>query len=70
MCPAPGAVVLFLSQPDDFLGTHHGITLAAIADPIARLKHYRFAGRWDESQRYSGHVFFVPDETLLALLGE
>jgi len=46
LCPAPGAVVLFLSQPDDFLGTHHGITLAAIADTIARLKHYRFAGRW------------------------
>jgi len=58
-------VVFYLSRPDDFLRTHEGIRLVAIADTIARLKHYRFAGRWDESHRHSGRVFFVPDETLL-----
>ena len=59
-------VVLYLSRPDDFLRTHEGITLVAVADAIARLKHYRFAGRWDELHRHSGRVFFVADETLLA----
>src|SRR5437016_2779143 len=59
-------VVLYLSRPDDSLRTHEGITLVAVADAIARLKHYRFGGRWDESHRQSGRIFFVPDETLLA----
>ena len=59
-------VVLYLSRPDDSLHTHEGTTLVAVADAIARLKHYRFAGRWDESHRQSGRIFFVPDETLLA----
>src|SRR5438093_642572 len=65
-CAASGVVVLYLSRSDDFLRTHEGITLTAIADTIARLKHYRFAGRWDESHRRSRRVFFVPDETLVA----
>src|SRR5438093_11235904 len=59
-------VVIYLSRPDDSLRTHEGTTLVAVADAIARLKHYRFAGRWDESHRHSRRVFFVPDETLLA----
>ena len=59
-------VVIYLSRPDDSLRTHEGTTLVAVADAIARLKHYRFAGRWDESHRQSGRIFFVPDETLLA----
>src|SRR2546430_13791526 len=59
-------VVLYLSRPDESLRTHEGIPLVAVADAIARLKHYRFAGRWDELHRHSGRVFFVADETLLA----
>src|SRR6266404_6345507 len=46
-------VVLYLSRPDESLRTHEGTTLVAVADAIARLKHYRFAGRWDESHRQS-----------------
>jgi len=65
-CAASGVVVLYLSRSDDFLRTHEGITLTAIADTIARLKHYTFAGRWDESHRCYRRAFFVPDETLVA----
>src|SRR5439155_73811 len=65
-CAASGVVVLYLSRSDDFLRTHEGTTLTAIADTIARLKNYRFAGRWDESHRCYRRAFFVPDETLVA----
>jgi hypothetical protein len=63
-CPTTGAVLLYVPHPDDFLRTHGGITLAAVADAIARLKHYRVARRWTASERHSGPVFFVPDDTL------
>src|SRR5215467_5294259 len=63
--PACNAVVVYLCQPD-FVLTQEGATLIAIANTLARVKKCRFAGRWDDSDRHSGGVFFVPDETLIA----
>ena len=47
---------------------HERTTLAAVANTIAQVKHYEFAGYYDSSHNYSGDVFFVPDDTLM--LGE
>jgi hypothetical protein len=44
---------------------HERITLAAVANTIAQVKRYEFAGRYDNAHNYSGNVFFVPDDTLM-----
>jgi Protein of unknown function (DUF3182) len=44
---------------------HERITLAAVANTIAQVKHHEFAGYYDNAHNYSGNVFFVPDDTLM-----
>ena len=61
-----GAVVIYILRAGDFLSTHEGITLVAVAEAVARLKRYDFAGRYDSSRAYPGHVYFVPDDTLVS----
>src|SRR5262249_52962329 len=63
--PACHTVVVYLCRPD-FTLTQEGATLIAIANTLARVKNCRLAGRWDDSHRHSGRVFFVPDETHIA----
>src|SRR5262249_29443246 len=59
-------VFVHLSRPGDFLRTHEGKALMAIADVIARLEDWHGAGLWDEALPCSAGAYFVPDETLLA----
>jgi hypothetical protein len=61
-----GAVVLYIVRTGDFLGTPEGITLVAVAEAAAKLKGYDFAGRYDTAKTYPGHVYFVPDDTMIS----
>jgi hypothetical protein len=60
-----GVVVIYLSRLGAPMYTHERTILAAVANTIAQVKHYEFAGRHDDAQNYSGNVFFVPDDTLM-----
>jgi len=60
-----GVVVIYLSQLGAPMYAHERIILAAVANTIARVKHYEFAGYYDNAHNYSGNVFFVPDDTLM-----
>ena len=61
-----GAVVLYIQRAGNFLSTHEGITLVAVAEAVAKLKQYDFAGRYDRARTYPGHVYFVPDDTMIS----
>ena len=60
-----GVVVIYLSQLGAPMYAHERITLAAVANTIAQVKHYEFGGYYDNARNYSGDVFFVPDDTLM-----
>ena len=61
---ARGHVVLISekwSEPDG----HERMTRTELAQRLARIIGYEFSGEHDASRRYGGHVYFVPDGTLL-----
>src|SRR5260221_5850833 len=60
-----GVVVMYLSRLGAPMYAHERTTLAAVANTIAQVKHYKFAGRYDKAHNYSDNVFFVPDDTLM-----
>src|SRR5215469_10542735 len=60
-----GRVVIYLSQLGAPMYAHERITLAAVANTIAQVKHYEFGGYYDNAHNYAGDVFFVPDDTLM-----
>jgi hypothetical protein len=60
-------VVVHLLRPRDFLRTHEGHALLAVARTLAELKRYDFAGCPGlVVPDRAGHGYVVPDETLLA----
>src|SRR5688500_6174567 len=61
-----GCVVTHCGRGTAHLRTHEGIALSAVAQALARLKAYDFAGHHRPGQAYDGDLFFVPDDTLLA----
>jgi hypothetical protein len=63
---ATGCVVTHCRAGIASLRTHEGIALSAVAQGLARLKSYEFAGHHRTTQAYEGPLFFVPDDTLLA----
>ena len=66
MTLARWSVAVYFSK----LGTpkypHEKATLESVAQAIAQLLHYGFAGDCDAGQKPPGHVFYVPDDTLPA----
>lgn len=44
---------------------HEHWTLEAVARALAAIKGYRYAGLYDPQQRYAGHLYFVPRDTLV-----
>ena len=44
--------------------------LVAVAEAVARLKRYHFAGRYDSARTYPGHVYFVPDDTIISVAAQ
>jgi hypothetical protein len=44
-----GVVVIYLSRLGAPMYAHERITLAAVANAIAQVKHYEFAGRYNNA---------------------
>src|SRR5262245_9319156 len=61
-----GVVVLYFSRFDKPLQWHHKVVLDAVAKTIAKVKGDDFGGQYDARCDYSGPLFFVPADTLLA----
>ncbi len=62
---ARAVVVVYFSRLGTPICTDERVTLAEVANAVARVKHCEFAGSYDESRDYSGPVYFVPDDTLM-----
>jgi hypothetical protein len=60
-----GTVILHVSRPPSFLDRHEGRTICSIAQSIARLKGFHYAGPHEHVRLDAGSLFFVPDDTLL-----
>jgi len=61
----PGIVLAYLSRLGTPLLAHEKVTLEAVAEAVAQIKHYEFAGWYDVAKRHSDDVYFVPDDTLM-----
>jgi hypothetical protein len=61
-----GCVVTHCGRGSAYLRTHEGVALSAVAQALARLKAYDFAGHHRPGREYGGALFFVPDDTLVA----
>jgi hypothetical protein len=59
-----GAVVTYAAARSQ--AEHERATHAAIAERLAALHAFRFAGEYDTSAHYDGPLYFVPSDTLLA----
>ena len=62
-----GAVVVYFSRLGGFMYTHERVVLSAVAEAIAEIKHCGFAARFDDAERRTESVFFVPDDTAVLL---
>jgi hypothetical protein len=60
-----GVVLVYFARLGGRLTSHQEIMLDADAKIIAELMGYEFGGRHRIANDYSGHPFFVPDDTLL-----
>jgi hypothetical protein len=57
-----GAVVLFPNR--EYTSKHEAAVFEELAKKLAALKGYAFAGRYDSTVRYPGHLYFVPTATV------
>ena len=64
---AHGVVVEYSPQGGGFADTHERITRAAVAQRLAALTGFAYAGEYDPSARYPDRVYFVPGDTLVGL---
>ena len=61
-----GAFVTYSPQEHGYRDSHERVTRTEIGRKLAALKRYAFAGEYDCSVCYSGPVYFIPSDTLLA----
>jgi hypothetical protein len=59
-----GSVVLYHNRSRQDLSKHEAATLRHIANKLARIKGYTFAGNYDSNLGYSGKLYFVPTTTV------
>jgi hypothetical protein len=59
-----GTVVQYTDRASDPLAKHESVTRTLLAEKLAALKGYEFAGDYDEARHYAGPVYFVPNDTL------
>jgi hypothetical protein len=64
---AQGVVVEYSSHGGGFADTHERITRAAVAQRLAGVLDFAYAGEYDRSAQYPGRVYFVPGDTLVGL---
>lgn len=62
---AQSVVVDYSPQGGGFGDPHERITRAAVAQRLAALTGFDYAGEYDPSARYPGRVYFVPGDTLV-----
>ena len=62
---AHGAVVQYTDNAAARPGKHESATRTLIAAKLAALKGYEFAGDYDPARRYTGPLYFVPNDTLI-----
>jgi hypothetical protein len=60
-------VVEYSPQGGGFADTHERITRAAVAQRLAALTGFAYAGEYDTSARYPDRVYFVPGDTLVGI---
>ena len=60
-----GVVVRYCHKTSMSPDLHEQVTRTELARNLAILKGYTFAGDYDPARRYPGHVYFVPDDTLV-----
>src|ERR1700687_593611 len=61
----PGVVVSYAPQDGFNPESHECVTRMQIAEQLAALKGYEFAGEYDDTLRYPGAVYYVPSCTLV-----
>jgi hypothetical protein len=61
-----GTVVIYFSRLGAPQRAHQNAMLTVDAKAIAIFKRYDFGGHHDAAKNYDGHVYFVPDDTLLS----
>lgn len=64
---ARGAVVSYTQGTADDPRTHESVTRRVMAEKLARLKGYVYAGEYDAGEPYPQALYFVPAETLVGL---
>jgi hypothetical protein len=64
---AHGVVVEYAPRGGGFADTHERITRAAVAQRLAALTGFDYAGEYDPSAGYPDQVYFVPGDTLVGL---
>jgi hypothetical protein len=63
-----GTVVVYFTQlsgPSVPLYVNERCVLSAVAKTIAQLKCYEFGGCYRHADQYSGHIFFVPENSMV-----
>jgi hypothetical protein len=66
IAPNPhAAVVVYFSRLGAPMLAHEKVTLSTVAESIARLNGYSYAGIFDANKHSTGDLFFVPDDTLM-----
>jgi hypothetical protein len=58
-------VAVYFSRLGAPMYTHEKVTLSIVAESIARISGWRFAGVYDPAERSGEGLFFVPDDTLM-----
>ena len=59
------AVAVYFSRLGAAVYTHEKVTLSIVAESIARVNDWCYAGVYDPAERSGGGLFFVPDDTLM-----
>jgi hypothetical protein len=59
------AVAVYFSRLGAATYTHEKVTLSIVAESIARVNDWCYAGVYDPAERSGGGLFFVPDDTLM-----
>src|SRR5262249_22556018 len=68
IAPTPqaiNAVAVYFSRLGALMYAHEKATLRAVAEGMARLNGYRYAGVFDANKHSTGDLCFVPDDTLM-----
>lgn len=62
---APGTVLTCLGAEGENPHDHESMTRRELARRLAILKGYGFGGEYDPDQRYAGHTYFLPGQTVI-----